>query len=243
MAWLLRASFESIVFDDCEPRIENNVFALSVISQRPFDRYTMGKKSKRGVVKTGAKPHAAAGKGRSGRSGSVSEDGRSVASQDDHRSVDSAPIGPKPVISKPPGNVAYSLPPQLSTNGGDQNNKDSSVYASIPIKTTPAPVAKAPKAAAAVPAPKAAAAVPAPKAAATEKNGVWSGNLRDAVKADAEGPAVLDVTMNEDEDAPTEPKVAASVDEPVVQSRGFSLTEPAPKEAKSEKNECACVIL
>jgi hypothetical protein len=206
----------------------------------------MGKKSKRGVVKTGAKPHAAAGKGRSGRSGSVSEDGRSVASQD------SAPTGPKPVVSKPPGNVAYSLPPQLSTNGGDQNNKDSSVYASIPIKTAPAPVAKAPAPAVKAPAPvakapKAAAAVPAPKAAATEKNGVWSGNLRDAVKADAEGPAVLDVTMNEDEDGPAEPKVAApaaaAVTEPVVQSRSFSLTEPAPKEAKSEKNECACVIL
>ena len=199
----------------------------------------MGKKSKRGVVKT-AKPHAAAGKGRSGRSGSVSEDGRSVASQD------SAPTGPKPVVSKPPGNVAYSLPPQLSTNGGDQNNK-----ASIPIKTAPAPVVPAPAPAVKAPAPvakppKAAAAVPAPDAAATEKNGMWSGNLRDAVKADAEGPAVLDVTMNEDEDGPAEPKVAApaaSATEPVVQSRSFSLTEPAPKEAKSDKNECACVIL
>jgi hypothetical protein len=75
---------------------------------------------------------------------------------------------------------------------------------------------------------------------------VWSGNLRDAVKADAEGPAVLDVTMNDDEDAPAEPKVAAlaaSAAEPVVQSRSFSLTEPAAKEAKSEKNECACAIL
>jgi hypothetical protein len=214
----------------------------------------MGKKSKRGVVKTGAKPHAAAGKGRSGRSGSVGEEGRSiasVASQDDLRSVESAPKAVKPVVSNPPGNVAYSLPPQLSTNGGDQNNKASSVAASsIPIKTAPAPVVPAPKAPApVVKAPKAAAAVPAPKAAAaatTEKNGMWSGNLRDAVKADAEGPAVLDVTMNEDEDATAEPKAAApaaSVKDPVVQSRSFSLTEPAPKEAKSEKNECACVIL
>jgi hypothetical protein len=227
----------SIVFDDL--RAAKNYF----ISRKIFDRNTMGKKSKRGVVKTSAKPHAAAGKGRSGRSGSVSEDGRSVASQDDHKSIDSAPIGVKPVVSKPPGNVAYSLPPQLSTNGGDKNTKDSSVHASIPITTAPDPVVKAEAQLAAV-----TAAVAAHKAAATaEKNGVWSGNLRDAVKADAEGPAVLDVTMNEDEDVPAaEPKVAAlaaAVAEPVVQSRGFSLTEPAPKEAKSEKNECACVIL
>jgi hypothetical protein len=176
----------------------------------------MGKKSKKGVARAGAKPRAAAGKGK--RSGSVSEDGRSLASQDDHRSIDSAPrpIGTKPT-KPPPGNVTYSLPPQMTVNKGDQNNKENSASASIPLTTAPAP------------------AVPAP-AAATENNGVWSGNLRDAVKADAEGPAVLDVTVDGsmDDSAPTDsaPAVsapakakgaalAASAAEPVIQSRGF----------------------
>jgi hypothetical protein len=222
-----------IVFDDL--RAAKNFSAIPQV-KRSFNRKTMGKKSKKGVVRSGAKPRAAAGKGK--RSGSVSEDGRSLTSQDAHKSNDSAPIGVKPV----PGNVTYSLPQQPTANGGDQNNKDSSVYASIPITTAPVPAVKAPAPAVKAPA----TAVKAPKAkAATDENGVWSGNLRDAVKADAEGPAVLDVTM--DEDALAEPKVsdlAASVAEPVVQSRGgFSLTEPAPKEAKSEKQECHCAIL
>jgi hypothetical protein len=228
----------------------------------------MGKKSKRGVVKAGAKPRPAAGQGGK-RSGSISEDGRSVASQDDHKSFNSGPIGVKPVVAVPPGNVTIPLPTQPTTNGGDKNSKDTSVHASIPITTAPAPAAKAPVPAAKAPVPAAKAPVPAAKVPApsvnapalvvnepapavkkpeakaeTDTNGVWSGNLRDAVKADAEGPAVLDVTM--DEDPPAEPKVsalAASVAEPVVQSRGFSLTEPAPKEAKNKKEECHCAIL
>jgi hypothetical protein len=206
----------------------------------------MGKKSKKGATRAGAKPRAAAGKGK--RSGSVGDDGASVASRDD------LPIGTKAGV---PGAVAYSLPPQPTANGKDQNNKENgSASASIPKAKAPAAVVAA---AVAAPAPEEVLAkVRAAVAAHENKNDVWSGNLRDAVKADAEGPAVLDVSMDADmgDSAPAEPKIAVVAEpkvavaavvapkaEPVIQSRGFELTEPAPEEAKNKVDDCKCAIL
>jgi hypothetical protein len=133
-----------------------------------------------------------------------------------------------------------------ASNGGQKGNNKENTGSSSTVPAAPAQAVPVAEAKAAPVSSKAkelvVEAAPVPK-----KDGVWEGNLRDAVKADAEGPPVLDVTMDvsmEENGAATSkeaaPKAAAAV---VVQSRGFSLTEPAPEEAKNKANDCACVIL
>jgi hypothetical protein len=211
----------------------------------------MGKKSKKGA-KSGTKPRPAAGQGQRRKnrseSGTYSEDGRSVASRDDLRSYDSEPASTKPVA--PPGDVTVTIMSPVkenkASNGGQKGNNKENTGSSSTVPAAPAQAVPVAEAKAAPVSSKAkelvVEAAPVPK-----KDGVWEGNLRDAVKADAEGPPVLDVTMDvsmEENGAATSkeaaPKAAAAV---VVQSRGFSLTEPAPEEAKNKANDCACVIL
>lgn len=187
----------------------------------------MGKKSKKGVSRAGIKTRPAAGQGRTprkGRSGSKSygEDGRSIASQDDVRSFDSEPTKAKAVV--PPGDVAFSTVSTASETTSSESNKENNktTLISFQTKEEPAPVPK--------------------------KVDLWSGNLRDAVNADEEGPAVLDVTIDDtaaDEHEEVAPvKVAAPEAAQVIQSRGLlSLTEPAPEEAKNKLDDCQCVIL
>jgi hypothetical protein len=75
-----------------------------------------------------------------------------------------------------------------------------------------------------------------------EQNPVWNSNLRDVVH---KTPAVLDVTLD-DNQLETSPENSKAVAEgaPTAQSRGFSLTEPASKEAGTDQRDCGlCAIL
>lgn len=229
----------------------------------------MGKKSRKGVVRA-SKTRPAAGQGVSKlKSGTGSEDGRSVASRDADfaglSSVDgsatgaAARRGTRAVRSMPPKNVNVSTPVveynKENTSAGSSSVPDAP--AAVPVSK---PIVEAPKA---VEAAKpvvvaksvvAAAAVAAPVATKAKKEEqVWKGeNLREVVKADAEGPAVLDVTVDEIpvEDI-TKTDVASKVrqleaanEETIIQSRGgFSLTEPADDEKKVKTDDCSCVIL
>jgi Leucine-rich repeat (LRR) protein len=133
--------------------------------------------------------------------------------------------------------IPVVTPSQTTANGEDQNNNENFAFASIPVVRPSQTTANGEGqnnnenfASASIP-------VTIAPTAATEKDDVWSSNFRDTAKADVEGPVVLDIIIgvNMDDYAP--------VAEPVIQSRGFSLTEPAPEEAINEVDDCQCVIM
>jgi len=208
----------------------------------------MGKKSRRGTTRAGANVRPAAGQGLSKtRSGSksYSEDGRSLASRDDMSimalSVDAEPLSTDP-ISGLPKNVSVTHDYNKENNGTAAAPAPTPVTApSVAKKDEPAVVAVP------VPDPKTKAAASAAPVVTTKKNDdMWSGNLRSVVKAEAAGPAVLDVTADDiaTDDLPGDSTGKAVEDDPVLKSRGgFSLTEPAPEEAKAKTNDCQCIIL
>ena len=192
----------------------------------------MGKKSKKGVSRAGAKARPGKGRGKKvGRSRSGSQASGSVASKEDlcALSQDSGPIMKAVktnVNSTPPANVSVPTPKKTTpavvvptaTPTNEDENKPVLHEESIAVSTKetlekeqPEPVLSQPD---------------------SPLEDVWSNKLRDVV---ADTPAVLDVTMDEADGS------AMPVKE---ESRGLvDLTEPAAKEAQSTQKDCGCTIL